>query len=126
MAGLLRPEVADRLGDAGVSVFNFAMDSWDLKPSLPKALVPAQKNSGTHLRKQYVDGYLVFFNMNICRNNTEDIRKLTNTHTIIAWPPITNQRDPDARTGRSLQASVRQPNVYPPETGGKSMLWWTG
>ncbi len=74
---LLRPEVADRLGDAGVSVFNFAMDSWDLKPSLPKALVPAQKNLEHILRKQYVDGYLVFFNMNICRNNTEDIRKLT-------------------------------------------------
>src|SRR6266571_8318923 len=74
---LLRPDVADRLGDAGVSVFNFAMDSWDLKPSLPKALVPAQKNLEHILRKQYVDGYLVFFNMNICRNNTEDVRKLT-------------------------------------------------
>lgn len=41
---LLRPELADRLGDAGVSVFNFALDSWELKPSLPKAFVPAQKN----------------------------------------------------------------------------------
>jgi MoaA/NifB/PqqE/SkfB family radical SAM enzyme len=29
---LLRPEVADRLGDAGVSVFNFAVDAWDEKP----------------------------------------------------------------------------------------------
>ncbi len=44
---LLRPEVADRLGDAGVAIFNFALDSWDLKPSLPKALVPAQEQSGT-------------------------------------------------------------------------------
>ena len=41
---LLRPEVADRLGDAGVAIFNFAMDAWDEKPSLPKAFVPAQKN----------------------------------------------------------------------------------
>ena len=74
---LLRPEVADRLGDAGVSVFNFAMDSWDLKPSLPKALVPAQRNLEHVLRKQYVYGYMVFFNINICRNNLPDVRQLT-------------------------------------------------
>ena len=42
---LLRPDVADRLGDAGVAVFNFALDSWDLQPSLPKAFVPAQQKS---------------------------------------------------------------------------------
>src|SRR5208282_6092518 len=29
------------------------------------------------LRKQYAHRYLVFFNINICRNNTEDVRKLT-------------------------------------------------
>jgi len=74
---LLRPEVADRLGDAGVSAFNFALDSWDVKPSLPKALVPAEKNLEHILRKQYVHGYVVFFNINICRNNTEDVRLLT-------------------------------------------------
>jgi MoaA/NifB/PqqE/SkfB family radical SAM enzyme len=74
---LLRPEVADRLGDAGVAIFNFAVDAWDLKPGLPKALVPAQRNLEHILRKQYVYDYMVFFNMNICRNNTEDIRKLT-------------------------------------------------
>jgi MoaA/NifB/PqqE/SkfB family radical SAM enzyme len=74
---LLRPEVADRLGDAGVAVFNFALDSWDEKPSLPKALVPARKNLEYLIRKQYVYGYMVFFNMNICRNNLDDIRQLT-------------------------------------------------
>ena len=74
---LLRPDVADRLGDAGVAVFNFALDSWDLQPSLPKAFVPAQKNLEHILRKQYVNGYLVFFNINICRNNMKDVRKLT-------------------------------------------------
>jgi radical SAM protein with 4Fe4S-binding SPASM domain len=74
---LLRPEVADRLGDAGAAVFNFALDSWDLKPSLPKAMVPGQKNLEYLLKKQYVYGYMVFFNMNICRNNLEDIRLLT-------------------------------------------------
>jgi len=74
---LLRPELADRLGDAGVSVFNFALDSWDLKPSLPKAFVPAQKNLEHILRKQYVYDYLVFFNINICRNNFPDVKMLT-------------------------------------------------
>lgn len=74
---LLRPEVADRLGDAGVGVFNFALDSWDEKPSLPKALVPGRKNLEYLLRKQYVHGYMVFFNINICRNNLQDVRQLT-------------------------------------------------
>ncbi|MFZ1138426.1 MAG: radical SAM protein [Candidatus Sulfotelmatobacter sp.] len=76
-ARLLRPEVADRIGDAGVAVFNIALDAWDVKPGLPKALGPIQKNLEYVLRKQYVYGYMVFFNMNICRNNQEDIRLLT-------------------------------------------------
>jgi MoaA/NifB/PqqE/SkfB family radical SAM enzyme len=74
---LLRPEVADRLGDAGVAVFNFALDAWDEKPSLPKALIPSQKNLEHVIRKQYVYGYMVFFNINICRNNLDDVRQLT-------------------------------------------------
>lgn len=74
---LLRPEVADRLADAGAAIFNFALDSWDLKPSLPKAFVPARQNLEYLLRKQYVYGYMVFFNMNICPNNLQDIRQLT-------------------------------------------------
>ena len=74
---LLRPDVADRLGDAGVAVLNFALDAWDLKPGLPKALVPSQKNLEHVLDKQYVYGYMVFFNINICRNNLEDVRQLT-------------------------------------------------
>ncbi|HET8668556.1 MAG TPA: radical SAM protein [Terriglobales bacterium] len=74
---LLRPEVADRLGDAGVAVFNFALDAWDLKPGLPKAYVPVEKNLEHVLRKQYVYDYMVFFNINICRNNHEDVKKIT-------------------------------------------------
>jgi MoaA/NifB/PqqE/SkfB family radical SAM enzyme len=74
---LLRPEVADRLGDAGVSVYNFALDSWDLKPGLPKALIPVQKNLEYLMKKQYVYDYMVFFNINICRNNMQDVRQIT-------------------------------------------------
>ncbi|HMC72801.1 MAG TPA: radical SAM protein [Terriglobales bacterium] len=76
---LLRPEVADRLGDAGVAVYNFALDAWDEVPGrgLPKALVPVQKNLEYLVRKQYVYGHMVFFNINICRNNHEDVKRIT-------------------------------------------------
>ena len=74
---LLKPELADRLGDAGVAIFNFALDSWELKPSLPKAFIPVQRNLEHILRKQYVYDYMVFFNINICRNNLEDVKMLT-------------------------------------------------
>jgi MoaA/NifB/PqqE/SkfB family radical SAM enzyme len=74
---LLRPDFAERLGDAGVAVFNFALDAWGEKPGLPKALVPVRENLEHLTRKQYVYGYMVFFNINICRNNTEDVRQIT-------------------------------------------------
>ena len=74
---LLRPDVADRLGDAGAAVFNLAVDAWDEKSGLPKALVPVESHFAHLLRKQYVYGYMVFFNINICRNNTEDVKRLT-------------------------------------------------
>jgi MoaA/NifB/PqqE/SkfB family radical SAM enzyme len=76
-ARLLRPEVTDRLADAGVAIFNFAVDAVDEKPGLPKALTPIQKNFDHLLRKQYKYGYAVFFNINICRNNMEDVKRLT-------------------------------------------------
>ncbi len=70
---LLRPEVADRLGDAGVSIFNFALDAWDEKPSQPKAFMPGQKHLEYPIRKQYVYGYR-----------------------------LPHQRNSDARAGRAL------------------------
>lgn len=74
---LLRPEVIDRLGDAGVATFNLAVDAVDEKPGLPKALAPIRKYFDHLVRRQYRYGYTVFFNMNICRNNLDDIRQLT-------------------------------------------------
>ncbi len=76
-ARLLRSDVADRLSDAGASVFNVALDAWDENPWLPKALVPIEPYLERLLRKQHVYGYMVFLNINICRNNTEDVRQLT-------------------------------------------------
>src|SRR5215467_9294891 len=43
-ARLMRPEVTDRLLDAGVATVNFAVDAVDIKPGLPKALNPVRKN----------------------------------------------------------------------------------
>jgi MoaA/NifB/PqqE/SkfB family radical SAM enzyme len=76
-ARLLRPEVIDRLADAGVAIFNFAVDAVEERPGLPKALNPVRKHFDYLVRKQYKYGYTVFFNINICRNNLEDVRQLT-------------------------------------------------
>lgn len=74
---LLRPDVTDRLGDAGVATVNFAVDVVDEKPGLPKALAPIRKNFEYLIRKQYSYGFSVFFNINICRNNIDDVKRLT-------------------------------------------------
>ena len=58
-------------------MFNFAGDAWDEKPSLPKAIVPVRKHPEHIMRKQHVYGYMVFFNINICRNNLDDVRQVT-------------------------------------------------
>lgn len=42
-ARLLRPQVTDWLADAGVAVFNIAVDAVDEKPGLPQALSPVRE-----------------------------------------------------------------------------------
>jgi len=74
---LLKPDVIDRLADAGVATFNLAVDAVDEKPGLPKALNPIRKQFEYLTQKQYRYGYTVFFNINICRNNLDDVRELT-------------------------------------------------
>ncbi len=74
---LLNPEVIDRLADAGVATFNLAVDVVDEKPGLPKALTPIRSYFEYLVKKQYRYGYTVFFNINICRNNLGDVKKLT-------------------------------------------------
>jgi MoaA/NifB/PqqE/SkfB family radical SAM enzyme len=74
---LMRPDVIDRVADAGVSTVNLAVDAWDLKPGLPKAMVPIRQYFNYLVRKQYKYGYSVFLNINICRNNLDDVRMLT-------------------------------------------------
>jgi MoaA/NifB/PqqE/SkfB family radical SAM enzyme len=100
---LLRPEVTDRLADAGAAIFNFALDAWDEKPSLPKAVVPAKKNLDYLIGRQYLYGYMVFFNLNICRNNHEDVKLITeyaHDNRLATDYHINETPDP---TGRALQ-----------------------
>jgi len=101
-------------------------DAWDLKPGLPKALVPARQNLEYILRKQYVNGYVVFFNINICRNNLADVRQLTefaHDHRVatdyhINETPMLEQDD-------HFKHLYDNPTSGP-RTGARSTPWSTG
>lgn len=73
---LLRPEVTDRLADAGIATINLAVDTIKEKPGLPKALEPVRSYFDYLIKTQYRYGYTVFFNVNICRTNIEDVKQL--------------------------------------------------
>jgi MoaA/NifB/PqqE/SkfB family radical SAM enzyme len=74
---LMREEVIDRLGDAGVATVNLAVDSVEDCKELPKALNPILPYFKYLIKKQYVYGFSVFFNINITRINIDDVRRLT-------------------------------------------------
>src|SRR5215471_2856451 len=76
-ARLLKPEVIDWIGDAGVAAINFAVDCVDEKPGLPKALKPIRSYFDYLVKMQRRYGYMVVFNMNITRINMDDIKELT-------------------------------------------------
>src|SRR3972149_3090799 len=63
---LMRPEVIDRLGDAGLATVNLAIDSMDVNPSLPKALAPIRAHFEYLLKRQGRDGSTVAFHNNLC------------------------------------------------------------
>jgi uncharacterized Fe-S cluster-containing radical SAM superfamily enzyme len=50
---LLKPDVIDRLGDAGVATFNLAVDAVDGKPGLPKALNSIRPYFEYLVKRQY-------------------------------------------------------------------------
>jgi MoaA/NifB/PqqE/SkfB family radical SAM enzyme len=74
---LMKPEVVDWIGDAGVAAVNLAVDCVDEKPGLPKNLTKIRSYFDYLVKMQRRYGYIVVFNMNICRNNMDDIRELT-------------------------------------------------
>src|SRR4029079_11674478 len=74
---LIKRDLIDRLADAGIATFNLAVDAVDEKPGLPKALAPIRSQFEYLISRQYRYGYTVFFNINICRNNIDDVYELT-------------------------------------------------
>ncbi|HWQ32356.1 MAG TPA: radical SAM protein [Blastocatellia bacterium] len=74
---LMKPQVIDWIGDAGVAAVNLAVDCVDEKPGLPKALNRIRPYFDYLVKMQRRYGYMVVFNMNICRTNMEDIKVLT-------------------------------------------------
>jgi MoaA/NifB/PqqE/SkfB family radical SAM enzyme len=74
---LMRTDVVDRLGDAGVATINLAVDSVENRKELPKALDPIRPYFEYLIKKQYVYGFSVFFNINITRINLDDVKRLT-------------------------------------------------
>ncbi len=74
---LMRPEVIDRMGDAGVATVNLAVDVVEEQEGLPKALAPIRPYFDYLLKKQYVYDFSVFVNTNITRVNLDDVRRLT-------------------------------------------------
>jgi MoaA/NifB/PqqE/SkfB family radical SAM enzyme len=74
---LMKPDVIDRLGDAGLGTVNLAVDCVDEKPGLPKALAPIRPYFEHLIKKTKTYGYTVFFNTCITRSNMDDVRQLT-------------------------------------------------
>jgi MoaA/NifB/PqqE/SkfB family radical SAM enzyme len=74
---LMKPEVIDRLGDAGLTTVNLAVDCLDELPGLHKALNPIRPYFDYLLANMRRHCYSVFFNVCICRNNMDDVRALT-------------------------------------------------
>jgi MoaA/NifB/PqqE/SkfB family radical SAM enzyme len=74
---LMKPQVIDWIADAGVAAVNLAVDCVDEKPGLPKALNRIRPYFEHLVKMQRRYGYIVVFNMNICRINMDDIKVLT-------------------------------------------------
>lgn len=75
---LLKPELIDKLGDAGLATVNLAVDSVKERKSLPKALEPIRSYFDYLVKRHRYYGYTIMLNINICRNNLDDVKELTN------------------------------------------------
>nr|MDQ3746308.1 radical SAM protein [Acidobacteriota bacterium] len=74
---LMKPDVIDRLGDAGIATVNLAIDSVKERKELPKALDPIRPYFEYLVKRQHHYGYTVMLNINICRTNIDDVKELT-------------------------------------------------
>jgi MoaA/NifB/PqqE/SkfB family radical SAM enzyme len=67
----------DEVGQAGVAAINLAVDCVTPRKGLPKALLPIEPQFRYLVERQKKYGYLLFFNINICKTNIKDVRMLT-------------------------------------------------
>lgn len=74
---LLDRAFIDEIGRAGVAAINLAVDCIAPRKGLPKALLNIEPQFRYLVERQKKYGYLVFFNINICRSNLKDVRLLT-------------------------------------------------
>ena len=74
---LMKPQVIAQLGDAGIATVNLAVDSVKERKSLPKAFEPIKPYFEYLVKRQRYYGYTVMFNINICHNNMDDVKELT-------------------------------------------------
>lgn len=74
---LMRPEVIDRLADAGAATFSLVLDSVRVRPELPNPLAEVWGWFDYLIRKQPVYGYRVLLQIPINRLNLDDVRMLT-------------------------------------------------
>ncbi len=74
---LMKPDVIDRLGDAGLGTVNLAVDCIDEKPGLAKALTPIRPYFEYLIKNMRKYCISVFFNVCICRTNMDDVKVLT-------------------------------------------------
>ena len=74
---LMKPDVIDRLGDAGLATVNLAIDAVEDNKPLPKALKPIRPYFDYLVKRQHRYGYTMALNCNITRINIKDIKELT-------------------------------------------------
>ena len=67
----------DDLGKAGVAAVNLAVDTVFPRPGLPKSLAPIEDQFRYLVEAKDKYGFLLFFNINICSTNINDVRMLT-------------------------------------------------
>ena len=74
---LLKPDVVDRLGDAGLATVNLAIDSVKERKELPKAFEPIRPYFDYLVKNQHRYGYSMMLNINITHINMDDVKELT-------------------------------------------------
>jgi MoaA/NifB/PqqE/SkfB family radical SAM enzyme len=74
---LLDRQFIDEMGQAGVAAVNLAVDCVAPRKGLPKALLAIEPQFRYLVERQTRYGYILFFNINICRSNIKDVKLLT-------------------------------------------------